>query len=133
MSFKNSFSIPTFFILALVLSACSKKIVPQKSTTTSTSETKVIYENGERVIVIGDEPPAIPREVEGTVTKTAPIAVRKTTPKFISVNDTVARKAVDGRLYYDLEGKRYWKNYKDGKYYIYSKNMSGNPDYQPNN
>lgn len=52
-------------------------------------------------------------------------------PKVIAVNDVVAKKSVDGRLYYDLEGHRYWKNYEDGKYYIFNKNMYGSPAFKP--
>jgi hypothetical protein len=53
------------------------------------------------------------------------------TPKVIVVNDTVARKAVDGRLYYDLLGHRYWKNYKDGKYYLFNQSMYNNDAFKP--
>ena len=38
--------------------------------------------------------------------------------KAIYVNDAAAKTSVDGRLYYDVDGKRYWKNYKDRKYYL---------------
>ena len=47
-------------------------------------------------------------------------------PNAIIVNDKVARKSVDGRLYYDLLGHRYWKNYKNGKYYLFNKSMYSN-------
>lgn len=47
-------------------------------------------------------------------------------PNSIVVNDSVARKSVDGRLYYDLLKHRYWKNYKDGKYYLFNKSMYSN-------
>ncbi|HQV44131.1 MAG TPA: hypothetical protein PLA89_02195 [Ferruginibacter sp.] len=43
----------------------------------------------------------------------------------------MAKKSADGRLYYDLEGKRYWKNYKNGKYYLFNKKMYGNPEFKP--
>ena len=70
-----------------------------------------------------------------TPAKDAPVAapikkVKTPTPTVIVVNDATAKKTVDGRLYYDLEGHRYWKNYKDGKYYKYSKSMQGNPDFK---
>jgi len=52
-------------------------------------------------------------------------------PKTLTVNDKAAKKAIDGRLYYDLEGKRYWKNYKDGKYYLFSQSMYGDPAFKP--
>lgn len=64
-------------------------------------------------------------------TTTAPVKqIRTPTPKVIVVNDQIASKTVDGRLYYDLEGHRYWRNYKDGKYYIYNKSMHNNPDFK---
>lgn len=50
-------------------------------------------------------------------------------PKVISVNDEAAHKSVDGRLYYDVMGHRYWKNYKDGKYYLFNKSMFNNADF----
>ena len=53
------------------------------------------------------------------------------TPKVIVVNDNVARKSVDGRLYYDLLGHRYWKNYKDGKYYLFNQSMYNNDAFKP--
>ena len=51
-------------------------------------------------------------------------------PKVITVNDEAAHKSVDGRLYYDVMGHRYWKNYKDGKYYLFNKSMFSNPDFK---
>ena len=64
--------------------------------------------------------------------KPKPVEIRKTpAPKMISVNDAVAKKAVDGRLYYDLEGHRYWRNKKDGKYYKYFKGMHDDPAFKP--
>jgi hypothetical protein len=52
-------------------------------------------------------------------------------PKVITVDDRGAKKAVDGRLYYDLEGHRYWRNYKDGKYYIFREGLFDDPDFKP--
>ena len=54
-------------------------------------------------------------------------------PKTIEVNDDAAHKSVDGRLYYDVMGHRYWKNYKDGKYYLFNKAMYSNSDFKPPN
>lgn len=107
-------------VTILVATACSRKTIPEKPRTDATVNEETAAESS-----------AIN---SGTVVSTpaAPVkTVKITTPKYINVNDAVARKAVDGRLYYDLEGKRYWKNYKDGKYYIFNKNMTGNPDYKP--
>ena len=75
--------------------------------------------------------------VNNTKTDTASatkVAVRKKTktviPKVIIVNDSAAHKSVDGRLYYDIMGHRYWRNYKDGKYYLFDKSMYNNPDFK---
>lgn len=51
-------------------------------------------------------------------------------PPSIVVNDAAAKKAVDGRLYYDLLGHRYWKNYKNGKYYLFNQKMYDNPAFK---
>ena len=59
------------------------------------------------------------------------IKTRGPLPKTLTVDDKVASRAVDGRLYFDLEGHRYWKNYKDGKYYMFSKSMYNNPAFKP--
>ncbi len=60
-----------------------------------------------------------------------PVAAKKKEPlpKVIAVNDEAAHKSVDGRLYYDVMGHRYWKNYKDEKYYLFNKSMFSNPDF----
>ena len=61
-----------------------------------------------------------------------PIPTKLTSvPKVIVVSDAGAKRSVDGRLYYDLQGHRYWRNNKDGKYYIYNKSMASNPEYKP--
>ena len=49
----------------------------------------------------------------------------------ITVNDKAAKTSVDGRLYYDVDGRRYWKNYNDGKYYLFNKSMYNNPAFKP--
>ena len=93
--------------LLIIISSCSKKAIPAKEP--------------EKEPVIIFAPP-----------KPAPVKVIKTpAPKVIAVNDAVAKKAVDGRLYYDLEGKRYWRNKKDGKYYKFYKGMQDDPNFQP--
>ena len=53
------------------------------------------------------------------------------TPKVIIVNDRTASKTVDGRLYYDLEGNRYWRNYDDGKYYLFNQSMYTDKAFKP--
>jgi hypothetical protein len=54
-----------------------------------------------------------------------------TAPRVISVNDKAAKKSVDGRLYYDIDRRRYWKNYNDGKYYLFNKAMYNDPAFKP--
>ncbi len=58
--------------------------------------------------------------------------VREPLPKVITVNDLGAKKTVDGRYYYDLQGHRYWRNNKDGKYYLFNKSMYLDDAYKPN-
>lgn len=106
MRFTLSLLLISVFLLASI--SCHKKNIPVKTETKKTSE---------KASPIRPVPkPAAPKP---------PVA------KVIIVNDAVAKKAVDGRLYYDLDGKRYWKNYKDGKYYLYNKSMHENLDFKP--
>lgn len=56
--------------------------------------------------------------------------IKTAVPKVITVNDKVAKKSLDGRYYYDLEGHRYWRNNRDGKYYLFNKSMFDNPDFK---
>ena len=56
--------------------------------------------------------------------------VKTAVPKVIIVNDKYAKRSVDGRYYYDLEGHRYWRNNKDGKYYLFHKSMFDNEDFK---
>ncbi len=68
-----------------------------------------------------------------TATTTKPVTKPKTKtviPKVIVVNDSAAHKSVDGRYYYDMLGHRYWRNNKDGKYYLFNKSMYNNPDFK---
>jgi hypothetical protein len=57
--------------------------------------------------------------------------IKAAIPRVIAVNDKVAKKSVDGRLYYDVDGRRYWKNYDDGKYYLFNRSMYNNPAFKP--
>lgn len=68
-------------------------------------------------------------------TESAPV-VKKASPKaffpkVIVVNDNAAHKSIDGRLYYDLMGHRYWRSKKDGKYYLFNKSMYTDPAFKP--
>lgn len=78
-------------------------------------------------------PPSPPAPPSASVLSPAPKNMERKTPvpKTIQVNDLAATKTPDGRMYYDLNGKRYWKNFKDGKYYLFRKGMLANPDFKP--
>lgn len=56
--------------------------------------------------------------------------IKTTVPKVIIVNDKYAKRSVDGRYYYDLEGHRYWRNNRDGKYYLFNKSMFDKEDFK---
>lgn len=104
------------FLLAGGLYSCGKKSHPSQSS-------KIIYESGKP-------------DVGNETTDKAPIPKinrqpREEFPNTIYVNDKAASKSVDGRLYYDVKGHRYWKNYKDGKYYLFNKSMYNDPDFKP--
>jgi hypothetical protein len=100
---KAAILLPTFFIIAAITS-CSKKTHPTAATPTKTDSVAA-------------------KPVKRPTIKTA-------VPKVITVNDKVAKKSVDGRYYYDLEGRRYWRNNRDGKYYLFNKSMFNNPDFK---
>jgi hypothetical protein len=71
------------------------------------------------------------KKTEDSIVVSKKATTRKASfPKVITVNDSAARKSVDGRLYYDVMGHRYWRNNKDGKYYLFNKSMYNNPDFQ---
>jgi hypothetical protein len=96
------FSVCLIVFLVLVTASCSHKTAPAK-TPEPAPEVKVVTRK--------------------TVKKT-PV------PKSIVVNDKAATRSVEGRYYYDLEGRRYWRNRRDGKYYLYYKGMFENKDFQ---
>lgn len=95
--------IVAFLFIGMV--SCSKKHHPASEATTEkkVSETKTVV-----------------RKVE-----------RTPTPKVITVDDRAAKKTPDGRMYYDLNRKRYWRNFNDGKYYLYNKSMYNDPAFKP--
>lgn len=105
----------------LFLTSCSKKTIPTKN-----KQTSIVYSYDSSGIK------KTPEETEIVEVRKAPVKKPKPTyPKIITVNDAAATKAVDGRMYYDIQGRRYWKNFKDGKYYLFDKSMYNNPDFKP--
>lgn len=72
--------------------------------------------------------PAANKPAEAKVVKRN--TVKTAVPKVIVVNDKYAKRSVDGRYYYDLDGHRYWRNNKDGKYYLFNKSMYDDPAFK---
>jgi hypothetical protein len=98
-----------FLTAAILLAACSKKVHPVSTETTT-----------------------VKNDTVATVKKTVIKKKNKEPlPKVITVNDLSAKKTVDGRYYYDLQGHRYWRNNKDGKYYLFNKAMYADDAFKP--
>jgi hypothetical protein len=104
-------------LMLLAAESCSKKSTPSRSVETTVSN--------------GNSAPTLKKSDSATVVRTA--VKRKPAaaiPKVIVVNDKVASKSVDGRYYYDLQGHRYWRSNKDGKYYLFNKSMTTDAAFQ---
>jgi hypothetical protein len=86
-------------IIAIIFSACSKKTTPASGTAAKKTDSAYVKN---------------------------PAKIKTAVPKVIVVNDNAASKTFDGRYYYDLAGRRYWRSNKDGKYYLYNKSMQNN-------
>lgn len=97
---RPSFLVTAAFLILVAVSSCNRKAHP--GNTEANTETKA---------------------VKAPTVKTA-------VPKVITVNDKYAKRSVDGRYYYDLEGHRYWRNNRDGKYYLFNKSMFDNEDFK---
>jgi len=101
-------------MFAVLVAGCSKKHQPQSvSTNANAAKTE--------------------EEKKVSVKNTVPVKTVKKFPvaKTITVDDRAAKQMPDGRMYYDLDGRRYWKNYNDGKYYLFSKKMYEDPAFKP--
>lgn len=129
----KTFLISFFAFTGIILSSCGRKTVPSKSATVTASKNNTVSIATKKI------KPAPPPAKPDTVA-VAPSPEEKPAPKpqpkpefpsVITVNDNAASKSVDGRLFYDVLGHRYWKNYKDGKYYLFDKSMYKNPDFTP--
>lgn len=108
--------------LLVILFGCSKRYVPQQD------NIPVFTGSSSNKPATKPAPAAASKPAVRTMVKrTAPAAA----PKVIWVNDKVAKRNFDGRLYYDLEGRRYWKNYVDGKYYLYHRAMYSDSAFKP--
>lgn len=102
-----------------IIQGCARKAVPPKPTEDYTSKNNT---------PVTDTATAVLEPKKEKIVYRAP--VKTATPKVIVVNDKAATKTVEGRYYYDLQGKRYWRSKKDGKYYLYYKGMFNNKDFQ---
>ncbi len=103
-------------LMGLSLNSCHKKNYPAKTPTSTANNTVSPNE-------VAPDSAAIARPVIKRKPK-VPVA------KVITVDDNAAHKSVDGRLYYDVMGHRYWKNYKDGKYYLFNQTMYNDPAFK---
>ncbi len=103
------------FLIAITLHSCHKKNYPAKNSSANVDDNSVVVKKNDSLLTTK------------TVVKRKP---KVPTPKVIVVNDSAARKSVDGRLYYDVLGHRYWRNYKDGKYYLFNKSMFTDPAFK---
>jgi hypothetical protein len=103
-------------LIMAAIQSCSKRNMPArtetnteiKSNTAPLSSTVTSAKKSDSLVA-----------TKPVIKKSAPVAI----PKVITVNDKFANKSVDGRFYYDLQGHRYWRSNKDGKYYLYNKSM----------
>jgi hypothetical protein len=95
-------SVLLFLFFGVTVGSCSKKTHPESNTTANA----------------------------GTVAAPRTVKKKAAVPKVISVNDKFAKRHVDGRYYYDLQGRRYWRNNRDGKYYLFNKSMFDDPDFK---
>ncbi|MDQ6755537.1 MAG: hypothetical protein M3004_01245 [Bacteroidota bacterium] len=100
-------------LVITILFSCSRKHTPEKA--------------------IAETPVNVPTKSDSVVVKKRNFTPTKKDiiPNSIGVNDQAAHKSIDGRLYYDLLGHRYWKNYKNGKYYLFNQKMYDNPAFKP--
>jgi hypothetical protein len=123
----------SFVAAGFFFNSCSKKTVPSKTAKVIPAESNTSGINAKKVKP-SPEPPktdtvaVAPAPEEKPAPKPEP---KPDFPKVITVNDNAANKSIDGRLFYDVLGHRYWKNYNDGKYYLFDKSMYNNPDFKP--
>ncbi|MEJ7586943.1 MAG: hypothetical protein WKI04_05220 [Ferruginibacter sp.] len=114
-------------ITLITFQSCSKKISPSPATPASANTD----EKGDSILVVKND--SIVLKKPDTSAPIRPVVKHKPKepiPKVITVNDKFAKKSVDGRLYYDLQGKRYWRSNKDGKYYLFNKDMLTDDEFQ---
>ena len=113
-------------LITIGLNSCSKKSHPSKTAVITVITDKPVEDIGKSDSIAKPKSDSVAKKE--TVIKAKPKAEF---PKVITVNDEAAHKSVDGRYYYDVMGHRYWRNNKDGKYYLFDKSMYNNDDFNP--
>ncbi len=105
-----------FTVSLLILLSCSRKHTPERTLPETSGSSNVI----------------IPKKSDSVVVRKKVYKPTKKDiiPDVIVVNEKAARRSVDGRYYYDLIGHRYWRNNRDGKYYLFNKSMYSNDDFK---
>ena len=74
----------------------------------------------------------VPVRVAKLATTKRSVKIKKlSAPEIITVNDGIVSTASDGRLYYDFQGHRYWRNFDDGKYYLVTAATYNNAEFKP--
>ena len=102
-------------ILSVVLlTSCSRKTVPAETTPVAASTGSATTNTTAPEVM----PAPNTKAVSAREYSTGKRKVSGSTPNVIVVSDAKAKSTLDGKLYYDLGGHRYWKNNKDGKYYL---------------
>jgi hypothetical protein len=113
------FSIIIVLFIFISIAGCSKKSHPSGSATITpingVSTPAEVKKTNEAEVKKANE---VVAEKNKVATKSKTVF-----PQVITVNDSAARRSVDGRYYYDVLGHRYWRNNKDGKYYLFNKSM----------
>ena len=94
----------------LLIEGCSKKTSPN----TAVNKTEIKKDT----LLVVKNPDSL-----ATAKRVIKKKPKETIPMVIVVNDKFASKSIDGRYYYDLQGHRYWRNNKNGKYYLFNKAM----------
>jgi len=112
----------------LAVQSCSRRTVPERSPVKTS--VKKVNTSGVKGTDSTVEIEAVVMPVKKAPIRRKPLVA---VPQTITVNDQFARKSLDGRLYYDLDGRRYWRSNADGKYYLYHKSMQTDKDFKKPN
>ena len=123
---RSNLNVLLSLVAMLAFMSCSKKTTPSQTTSNTEIKDDNSEMKGDSVLIINKA---------DSLVATKPVVVKRkpkeSVPKVMVVNDKYAKKSVDGRYYYDLQGHRYWRSNKDGKYYLFNKSMYSNPDFDP--